>query len=151
VETAGSGKPILADALRVRAYGRDLIRAKGIVAGGACEGHIEGRTHGRTNQQTVAAPTNHLPTESRPHTASFDVPFSARMRHSGAGRGFPKAVIRSESYIGKWPRNDLSSNGMERVARQPIASLIKHDFARSTSEVFTRSALPGSFSANTQK
>jgi hypothetical protein len=53
----------------VRAYGRDLIRAKGIMAGGACESRIEGRTHGRTNQQTVAAPRNHLPTESRPHTA----------------------------------------------------------------------------------
>jgi hypothetical protein len=37
VETAGSGKPILADALRVRAFGRDLIRAKGIMASGACE------------------------------------------------------------------------------------------------------------------
>jgi hypothetical protein len=35
VETAGSGKPILADALRVRAYGRDLICAKAIMAGGA--------------------------------------------------------------------------------------------------------------------
>ena len=36
---------------RVRAYGRDLIRAKGILASGACKGRIKGRTHGRTNQQ----------------------------------------------------------------------------------------------------
>jgi hypothetical protein len=41
----------LAVALRVRAYGRDLTRAKGIMASGACEGRTKGRTHGRTNQQ----------------------------------------------------------------------------------------------------
>jgi hypothetical protein len=35
----------------VRAYGRDLIRAKGIMASGACQSRIKGRTHGRTNQQ----------------------------------------------------------------------------------------------------
>jgi len=66
-----------ADALRVRAFGRDLIRAKGIMARGACESRIEGRTHGRTNQQTVAAPRNHLPTESRPHMALADRQLSA--------------------------------------------------------------------------
>src|SRR4051812_6889456 len=42
---------MLAVALRVRAYGRDLTGAKGIMASGACEGRIKGRTHGRTNQQ----------------------------------------------------------------------------------------------------
>src|SRR4051812_40582680 len=42
---------MLAVALRVRAYGRDLTRAKGIMASGACEGRIKGQTHGRTNQR----------------------------------------------------------------------------------------------------
>jgi hypothetical protein len=75
----------LADALRVRAFGRDLIRAKGIMARGACKSRIEGRTHGRTNQQTVAAPRNHLPTESRPHTANWRaVTFEAATSHSPA-------------------------------------------------------------------
>jgi hypothetical protein len=44
VETAGSGKPILADVLRVRANDRDLIRTKGVMAGGACRSraaHVE--------------------------------------------------------------------------------------------------------------
>jgi hypothetical protein len=36
VETAGSGKLILADVIRVRANDRDLIRTKGVMAGGAC-------------------------------------------------------------------------------------------------------------------
>src|SRR3546814_15829659 len=53
VETAGSGKPILAGAPRVRANGRDPIRAKGIMASGACDSRIKGRTHGRTNQQSA--------------------------------------------------------------------------------------------------
>jgi hypothetical protein len=40
----------------VRAFGRDRIRAKGIMASGACESRNEGRTHGRTNQRTAAFP-----------------------------------------------------------------------------------------------
>lgn len=34
-------------------FGRDPIRAKGIMASGACESRIEGRTHGRTNQRNA--------------------------------------------------------------------------------------------------
>ena len=45
----------MAGAPRVRAFGRDRIRAKGIMASGTCESRMEGRTHGRTNQPIAAA------------------------------------------------------------------------------------------------
>jgi hypothetical protein len=45
----------LAGAPRVRAFGRDRIRAKGIMASATCESRMQGRTHGRTNQPIAAA------------------------------------------------------------------------------------------------
>ncbi len=42
--------PLRVGALRVRAFDRDLRRAKGIMASGTCKGRTEGRTHDRTGQ-----------------------------------------------------------------------------------------------------
>jgi hypothetical protein len=39
----------------MRAFGRDRIRAEGIMATGTCDSRMEGRTHGRTNQPIAAA------------------------------------------------------------------------------------------------
>src|SRR5208282_4213364 len=58
VETAGSGKPTMSPALRVRGTDWDLRRAKGIMASGAWKGRMTGRTHGRTDQRWADASKN---------------------------------------------------------------------------------------------
>ncbi len=69
VETAGSGKPIWADAHQVRAFGRDLIRAKGIMASGDVKPHRRPNTwpHQPAERSSLK---NHLPTGSRSLIAS---------------------------------------------------------------------------------
>ena len=72
VETAGSGKPIVGRALRVRGFDWDLRRAKGIMASGTCKGRMIGRTHDRTAQHVQklqkilanAGPSTHDPMQS---------------------------------------------------------------------------------------
>ena len=47
-----------AEALRVRAFDRDLRRANGIMASGIWKGRMTGRTHGRSDQPCAEAPEN---------------------------------------------------------------------------------------------
>ena len=59
-----------AEALRVRAFDRDLRRANGIMASGIWKGRMTGRTHGRTDQRWADAaenPCQRRAVHTRPH------------------------------------------------------------------------------------
>jgi hypothetical protein len=69
VETAGSGKPTKAGALRVRAFDRDLRRANGIMASGIWKGRIKRPNTWPHRPAMCRSFRKSLPTWGRPHTA----------------------------------------------------------------------------------